>query len=456
MPVVIPDLRLPDRSRSWKWWVCGLLLLATMINYMDRLTLNLMAVRIMEAFGLNEQQYGRVESAFAVAFALGALLMGWLADRVNVRWLYAAAVLAWSVAGFATGFAQGFVSLLVCRFLLGLAESGNWPCALRTTQHILTPAERTMGNGILQSGAAFGAILTPLIVLVLLRWTGTWRFAFWVVGGCGVSWVVLWFLLVRPRDLALPARSSDPGAAKAGGPPRGQELPPLLFIRRFLVLAVLVVMINSSWHFFRAWLPLILERQHHYSEAATSLFMSAYYVATDLGSLAAGFATLYLARRGLSVHGSRLLVFFLCSLLTALSLVVATLPPGPLLLGLLLVIGFGALGVFPNYYSFSQELTVRHQGKVTGALGCCCWLAMAGLHELVGRLVTKTGGSYTTGVALAGLAPLVGFLTIALFWGPTRPARPETPGVAEEEKEALPDGRIQAAPEPVEQRLRRG
>jgi ACS family hexuronate transporter-like MFS transporter len=423
---------------------------------MDRLTLNLMADRIMKAFGLNEQQYGRVESAFAVAFALGALLMGWLADRVNVRWLYAAAVLAWSAAGFATGFAQGFVSLLVCRFLLGLAESGNWPCALRTTQRILPPAERTMGNSILQSGAAFGAILTPLIVLVLLRWTGTWRFAFWVVGACGVSWVVLWFLLVRPRDLALPPRSSAPAAGNAGGPSRGPELPPALFIRRFLILAVLVVMINASWHFFRAWLPLILHRQHGYSEEATSLFMSAYYIATDLGSLAAGFATLYLARRGLSVHGSRLLVFFLCSLLTALSVVVATLPPGPLLLALLLVIGFGALGVFPNYYSFSQELTVRHQGKVTGALGCCCWLAMAGLHELVGRLVTKTGGSYTTGVALAGLAPLVGFLVIGLFWGPTRPAPPEVPDVPGKDSEALPDGRIQAVPDPVEQRLRRG
>ena len=113
MSVVIPDLRMPHRSRNWKWWVCGPLLLATMINYMDRLTLTLMADRIMTAFGLNEQKYGRVESAFAVAFALGALLMGWLADRINVRWLYAVAVLAWSAAGFATGFAQGFVSLLV-------------------------------------------------------------------------------------------------------------------------------------------------------------------------------------------------------------------------------------------------------------------------------------------------------------------------------------------------------
>src|SRR6266851_591436 len=164
MSVVIPDLRLPERSRHWKWWVCGLLLLATTVNYMDRQTLSQMAVRVQNEFGLSNLDYARIESGFALAFAAGALLMGWLADRINVRWLYPTAVLVWSAAGFVTGFATGFYSLLACRFLLGLAEAGNWPCALRTTQHILPPAERTMGNSILQSGAAFGALLTPLIV----------------------------------------------------------------------------------------------------------------------------------------------------------------------------------------------------------------------------------------------------------------------------------------------------
>src|SRR5262245_20815662 len=125
------------RPPSWKWWVCGLLLLATMLNYMDRLTINLTSVRIMREYLLDERDYGQLESAFAFAFALGAVAAGWLADRWNVRGLYPAMVLAWSAAGFVTGLADGFAALLVCRFLLGLAEAGNWPCALRTTQRIL-------------------------------------------------------------------------------------------------------------------------------------------------------------------------------------------------------------------------------------------------------------------------------------------------------------------------------
>src|SRR5439155_22173902 len=106
---------------------------------------------ILTHFGMDPRQYGQLESAFGMAFAIGAIIFGWLADRVNVRWLYALAVLAWSVAGFCTGLSQGFLTLLLFRFLLGLAESGNWPCALRTTQHILPPSERTMGNSILRS-----------------------------------------------------------------------------------------------------------------------------------------------------------------------------------------------------------------------------------------------------------------------------------------------------------------
>src|ERR1700730_12983823 len=96
----------PARGTAWKWWVCGLLMLATMLNYMDRLTLNLMSGQIKREMVLTNEQYGDIEFYFGVGFALGALLVGWSADRWNVRWIYPAVVLAWSASGFATGFAH--------------------------------------------------------------------------------------------------------------------------------------------------------------------------------------------------------------------------------------------------------------------------------------------------------------------------------------------------------------
>ncbi len=190
------------------------------------------------------------------------------------------------------------------------------------------------------------------------------------------------------------------------------------FFRRFWVLALVVVVINGTWHYFRVWLPLVLQRVHHYSLEETQWFSVAYYVATFLGSIAAGFVTLLLAKGGLPVHRSRMLVFSSCALICMLSVVAANLPAGPLLLGLFLIIGFAALGMFPNYYSFTQELTVRHQGKLTGALGCVCWLAMSLLHEVVGDSIERTH-SYTTSVAVAGLVPLLAVAALVLFWGKT-------------------------------------
>jgi MFS transporter, ACS family, hexuronate transporter len=457
MPAPPAELSPPARGQVWKWWVCGLLLLATMINYMDRLTLNQTAKRIKDELVLNNEQYGWVEFAFGIAFAVGALVVGWVVDRWNVRWVFPAALLAWSAAGFATGFAGGLSTLLLCRFLLGLFEAGNWPCALRTTQRILRPDQRTMGNSILQSGAAIGAIITPLVVQAFLdgralQWladtwpalrpvlhealedgTGRWRYPFFVVGAAGSVWVLLWLLSVRRDDLALPR----PGAAPAPAAADKHEGSVTGVFRdwRFYVLVVIVISINLTWHFFRVWLPLFLRESRGYSEAEVNYFTSGYYAAADAGSLAAGFATLVLARWGVAVHRSRVAVFLACALLVALSVRVAYLDAGPLLLGLLLVIAFGALGVFPVYYSLSQELTVRHQGKVTGMLGCSTWVATAVMHPLVGRWIDQTK-DYSSVLVLAGLFPLLAFAVLAVMWrapagtraGPVPPPPPATSG----------------------------
>ncbi len=477
-----PSLSGPSaRGPYWKWWVCGLLLLATTINYMDRLTLSQTSPYVMKELHFDESGYGELESAFSYAFALGAVLMGWMVDRWNVRWLYPAALFVWSAAGFLTGLVNGFLGLLACRILLGFAEAGHWPCALRTTQHIMPPARRSLGNGILQSGAALGSILTPLLILALPEGNGTWRYPFLLVGGMGIAWVFFWLASVRSTDLNTPRSTAPPPVGillllatlfgvkigvrrldhfrKLDEPPDWlpaelvqilRELPDWspfaisvlisvagiagvflwlrsmtrddagvsrpVFFRRFWVLAVVVVMINGTWQFFRAWLPLILQKQHGYNKDFMNWFTIAYYVAADLGSLGAGAAALLLSKRGLSVHASRLTVFALAAALCSLGAVVAFLDRGPLLLGLLLVIGFASLALFPNYYSFGQELTARHQGKVTGVLGCMCWLAMAPLHEAVGDTAAKTG-SYAVGLTMAGLAPLLGVVALVFFWG---------------------------------------
>ena len=407
------------RSASWKWWVCGLLLLASTINYMDRQTLANAATRITREFHLNQEQYGNLEFVFGWAFAVGSLLFGIAADRYSVRWLYPVVLLLWSAVGFATGLVNDYDGLLICRLLLGLFEGGHWPCAIKTTQRLLESRDRAMGNSVLQSGTSIGAILTPLIMRVMLTdAAGSWRLPFQVVGAVGLLWIVLWFALVGKRDL-LPIAPSPSSTA-------GPGIWTLILSRRMLVLFAVVAAINTCWQTLRAWLPKFLQEGRGYSEADALYFNSLFYVATDVGCIGAGVLTLWLARRGVPVHGARSRVFLVCAVLSALAVFVTVLPKGWILLSVFLLVGAGALGVFPIYHAFTQEISSEHQGKVTGVASVAAWAFAPPAQKFFGRLIDRTG-SFDPGLAVAGCLPLVAFAFLWLFWNPPRSKRGATP-----------------------------
>jgi MFS transporter, ACS family, hexuronate transporter len=423
-----------SRPLSWRWSVCLLLLFATMLLYMDRQTLALTGTRMKQEFHLDDAQYGRLEAAFSWAFALGALFFGFLADRVSVRWLYPFVLVAWSTAGLATAYAgqigsllsswigwnasvpsasdnrEIYAGLLLCRMILGLFESAQWPCALITTQRILSREDRSFGNSILQSGASIGAILTPFVVqLTMTDATGSWRIPFLIVGGIGLLWIFPWFALVTSRDLPKLSRAgttSDIAEPETNSPAT---------LRRYLVLMFVVVAINLTWQFFRAWLPKFLKEAHGYEEGFANYFTSAYYIATDIGCITVGFLVKQLANRGWNVHRARLVTFLGCALLTGLGILAPLMSKGPLLLGLLLFIGAGALGLFPNYYAFGQEISKKHQGLVVGSLATFAWFATGLMQGWAGQTIQATG-SYVNSMALMGVAPFLAFLVLWFFW----------------------------------------
>ena len=407
-----------ERSQLWIWWVCGLLLLASTINYMDRQTLSNISQRITDEFHLSEEEYGHLELAFGLAFAIGATVFGIIADRTNVRWLYPIVLLLWSIMGFATGFVQTYMQLLLCRLLLGFFEAGHWPCALKTTQRLLPPDRRTLGNSVLQSGTAIGAIATPQIMRAMLTpAAGSWRPAFQLVGAIGLVWVVLWLVSIRSRSWNANSPTVTPSADPARNHPvqADASFRDALFSRKFAVLLIVVMSINCCWHLYRVWLPKFLQKGKGYTEDEMFWINTWFNVMTDVGCISAGCLTAALCYRGFSVHASRRTVFGLCSILVALGGLIPWLPKGPLLLVILMIVGAGSLGLFPCYYSLSQELTRTHQGKITGLLGTVAWVTTSPLHPLFGRLVDKTK-SYDLGLSLASLMPLVALVALCVLW----------------------------------------
>jgi ACS family hexuronate transporter-like MFS transporter len=293
---------------------------------------------------------------------------------------------------------------------------------------LLSRSDRTLGNSVLQSGASVGALVTPLIVLGLIRMLdpgepirlttqavgggpvaiaagepAVWSVPFIAVGLAGLVWIAGWLAVVRRSELAPPE------------PPKESANWQAFLDRRIVVLLVMVIALNTSWQIIRAWLPKILIQGRGYDESSALLFNSAYYIATDVGCLLAGGATLFLARRGWSVHGSRVLVFAVCTGLTALTMVAAELPKGWPLLAVLLLIGAGSLGLFPCYYSFTQELSTTHVGRVVGVLAAAGWFVSSPVQKWFGWLVDQTG-SYDRGFAVVGLPPAVALVLLLVLW----------------------------------------
>jgi ACS family hexuronate transporter-like MFS transporter len=415
------------------WGICGLLLLATMLMYMDRQALAQQKTEILAALNLTDRHYGWLETGFGLAFAVGGIVTGLVADRISPRWLYPTVLLGWSSVGFATGWATSYRQLLIYRILLGFFEAGHWPCALVTSQRLLSRRDRPLGNSILQSGASLGAIATPVVVLLLTSEAlESWRLPFRVIGAAGLFWVVAWLVLIRPKDLELVEDRAPAEGTRAQRRPSAAHHSPLtthqtwagetsapqstaVIDRRFMALAVVVITINLCWQYFRAWMPGMLREQYGYTKQDVQIFSMAYYITTDLGCISAGFVVKWLATAGISLHRARVSVFLACCFLTGVSIVAAFLPASWSLLGTLLLIGFGSLGQFPIYYALIQDLSARQMGKITGILGFLTWTATGLVNIPIGDWIDKTH-SYSEVTFLAGLLPFAGFFALMGLW----------------------------------------
>ena len=201
-------------------------------------------------------------------------------------------------------------------------------------------------------------------------------------------------------------------------------------IRRFLAVAIVVIVINLCWQFFRAWMPKMLGEQYQYDAKCRSVLFDWILHRGRRGVLVDRVPHEMACGPGPVRPRRQVTTFFLCSLLTALSVVAAGLPASGLLLATLLIIGFGSLGQFPNYYAFTQELSARRMGNITGVLSFLTWMVHALVQEPIGRWLDQTH-RYGPVMLLAGLMPLIGLLAIVLLWNPWwrhhSTARPQAP-----------------------------
>jgi len=290
----------PTPERPWRWVIIALLFLGTVVNYLDRLAIPVLAPVLQEELHLTNLQYATINSWFLFIYAGSMFLWGAAFDRVGNRTGFSIAVVIWSVAEIGHAVVRGFNGLCAMRGLLGLGEAGNWPGATRTIAAWFPARQRALAIGIANTGASLGPALAPPLI-IWLQLTHGWRTVFWATGLLGVGWLALW-LIFYPREKTVVATNTAPTVV-----PLHPPIPWSVLLRRREVWGIVLGRFfgDPIWWLYLNWLPLYLTKARGFSLKDIAAFAWAPFVAAALGALAGGATSGFLLRRGWDVNRAR-------------------------------------------------------------------------------------------------------------------------------------------------------
>lgn len=406
MPGVFPQLA-TEKSRNLStrlWWLCGLLFLATVLNYLNRQVLALTAEHIIHEFRLTQEQFGRLLSAFRYAYGIFQIVGGPIVDAHGARLVYPFAEGMWSLAGALTGWASSMAMLTGFRFLLGMGEAFNWPCALKTTQSLVPAKDRPLANGIFNSGAAVGALLAPVLVTSLTIYF-SWRAAFVVTGALGGLWIIGWVWATRPWKNELKGTGFEFALlVRATGA--------ILTQRGFWLLCVSAIVINSVNYFLSDWIPLYLKTTRGFGFVAGNALSIIVYVGLDAGNILSGLLVRQLVSRGMTVAGAKKACLAVSCVLMSGAVPAGLTPYRYLAIACLALTALGVAGFLVIYLTIVQDLDPAHVGISSGLLGGIGNLAYGYLSPFIGRL-SDLHETFLT-LTLIGLLPWFAFAAIFL------------------------------------------
>ncbi len=300
----------------YRWTICGLLFLATTINYMDRQVLGILAAPLQREIGWSETEYGFIVTAFQAAYAIGLLGFGRIIDLIGTRVGYALALGSWSVAAMFHGAASSAMTFGIARFALGLGEAGNFPAAVKTVAEWFPRKERAFAIGLFNCGSNIGAIVTPLLVPWIAIHMG-WRWAFVLTGAVGLLWIVLWLAMYRQPDKHPKLSSAERAFIMSDGDVPVAPVPwrQLLAYRQTWALIIARFLTDPVWWFYLYWVPKFLNAKHGLTLDKIGIPLVIIYLAADGGSIFGGWLSSTLIKRGWSVNASRKFAILICALM---------------------------------------------------------------------------------------------------------------------------------------------
>lgn len=402
-----------------RWIICGVLFFGSVINYIDRGTISILSHHVQQIFNMSQSDYGWIIFSFQLSYGIMMLVFGWIIDRIGTRAGFALAMLWWSFAAMSQALAHGVASFAAACGLLGMGEAGNFPGSIKAVAEWFPKRERALATGLFNSGTAVGAVLSyPIVGWLFLRWG--WRTAFVGTGALGLVCVAVWLLLYRspyrhpwitPEELQViesePAEDQDaPGLRIAWRKIFGYRQAWSFISAKFMT--------DPIWWFYIFWLPKYLIEARHFSVENLRLFGFIPFLAAVPGSVAGGWLSGYLLRRGRTVNFSRKTALLACALCMPIAMM-AVFSHSPWMALAFISIGTAAhQGWSANVFTLASDtFPKRDVGSVVGVGGAAGAIGGAILAWVAGHILQHH--SYLPLFIIAGVMHPLAMLAVQLL-----------------------------------------
>jgi len=395
-----------------RWTVVALLMGFGVVNYLDRQALSVLAVTLRGELGFTTEQYSYIVALFLSAYAIGYAFSGAVVDRIGVKLALGAALIFWSLAGMAHGLAAGWITLAVCRFLLGLGQSFNSPGAIKALSEWIPRRERGLSTALVSNSNSLGAMLAPPIVAGLALTLG-WRSTFVIVGALGFLLLAVWWLWyhapeshpkVTPEERALVL-------AERGTAPSSSHVSYWSLLRdpRCFGFFFCRMLTDPVAYFLAFWMPDYFQTQRGFSLALMAVVGWIPYLASPLfGGPVGGAMSDWLVRRGMATPVARRRLMVIAASAMPLALVAVRTEQAWLAVALVFLM------VAANSCWTVNMLTLGSEVAPAGRVASLA--ALGGMGGSIGGVVsTLLAGRW---IATSGYVPVftvIGFLHLAAF-----------------------------------------
>ena len=417
-----------------RWFVVGLVALATIINYIDRGALGFLWPEISEDIGLSKTDYAIILNVFTFAYAFGQTLFGKIFDWIGTRLGFVLSIAVWSAATMLHAAASGLASFAVFRGILGLSEAGNWPGATKANAEWFPIKERALAQGIFNSGAAIGGIVSAPIIAYLFVFLDSWRATFIAVGALGFLWLIPWLILYKSGPKSHPWLSEDERNYILTGQ-RNQdtdevaEYAPssteILSRKESWGVILASFFLDPIWWLFVGWLPLYLSETYGFGVKEIGLYAWVPYVGAMFGAWFGGLLAQNRIKAGWTVNKTRKFVIGLGGAIMLVSLLMTMKAASPLFAVLLMAaILFGFQTSVGNIQTLPSDFySGKSVGSLAGFAGTAAKLAVVGLNFLIPII---TVNSYAPAFAVGAALAIFSVLSVWVLCDKIQPLKPRT------------------------------